>query len=128
MPYFFILPVYFVAFAGLLVISAMVRLWPTFRGISSYLFYGALGTLPGLLAGNFFFWSALLLFTVLFRQVPIAQAGEIVRNTVAVGFLAAAGIGLVIANCAGCASGFVAGLWWRARRDRRRELPAAAAE
>lgn len=128
MPYFFILPVYFALFAGLLVISTLVRLWPAFRGISSYLFYGALGTFPGLLAGNFLFWSGLLGFVMLFRHVPIEHAGEAVRNTVAVGFLAAAGIGLAIANCAGCASGFVAGLWWRARRDRRREMPAAEAE
>jgi hypothetical protein len=128
MPYFFILPVYFALFAGLLVISAMVRLWPAFRWVSSYLFYGALGTFPGILAGNFLFWSGLLGFVMLFRHVPIAQAGEVVRNTVAVGFLAAAGIGLAIANFAGCASGFLAGLWWRARRDQRREIQADGAE
>jgi hypothetical protein len=128
MPYFFIMPVYFMLFAGLLVVSGLVRLWPRFRWVSAHLWSGAIGTLSGVLAGNIVFWCVLMFFLLLVRQVPVREAGDAVRMVLTVGLVTAAGVGLAVANVAGCVAGFVAGVWWRVRENRRASALASSAE
>lgn len=52
MPYFFILPLYVLLVAVVLVAAAVFRLQPRFRYLSPYLVAGAIGSLPGMLIGN----------------------------------------------------------------------------
>jgi hypothetical protein len=115
MPYFIICPIYAVMFLGLLLLAGVLAFTKQFRRWSSYLVAGALGTLPGFIIGNVLFWLiAWGFFTVL--QKPLQQvSSDVVNGAAAMGLVIVFVGGLGLANVAGCAAGFLGGIWIRSK-------------
>jgi hypothetical protein len=113
MPYFIICPIYAVLFVGLILISLALLFIKELRHWSSYVACGAVGTIPGFILGNILFWvialGVLQIFQKPMQQITSDIAVGAATITVIIFFIG----GLAIANIAGCAVGFVGGLWIR---------------
>jgi hypothetical protein len=125
MPYFIICPIYAAMFVGMLLLAVALAYTKQFRSCSSYLVAGALGTFPGFIIGNVLFWLvAWGLLTLL--QKPLQQVNsDIANGAAAVGLVVSFVGGLAVANVAGCAVGFLAGIWIRSKFRRQHSAPNA---
>ena len=112
MPYFFIGPLYVMLLVGLLVFALIARCIPRLQPYSGDLAVGALGTVPGFIIGNAVFWAVVVGAALLLKK-PLDHATGAWKAGAAFGFAALFVTGLVLANLAGCAVGFLGGVWIR---------------
>lgn len=115
MPYFIICPIYAAIFVGLLLLAGVLAFTKQFRRWSSYLVAGALGTLPGFIVGNVMFWLAAIGVMAVLRKPLDLVESELGSGTATVGLILFLGGGLVFANIAFCALGFMGGFWLRSK-------------
>ncbi len=114
MPYFFIFPAYLLLFIGLLAVSLVFWFIRELRRWSSYIFWGALGTLPGFILGNVLFWLVAWGLLTLGQKSAPEISSDIAKGVATATVIIAFVGGLVIANVGGCVVGFCGGLWLRA--------------
>jgi len=127
MPYFFICPLYALLFMALMLVSLVLLFIRSWRQYSSYVFFGALGTLPGFIFGNVVFllvaWGMLAIHQKPMSQVTSDIAQGIATFNLIIFFVS----GLAIANLGGCVAGFLGGIWIRSMfRKKIQANPASA--
>ena len=113
MPYFFICPIYVLLVLGLLGLAVGVRFTSKYRGYTSHIVFGAIGTFPGFFLGNAMFWALFLGLVWLLKKVPMELSGDVIKTAAAFGLAGLFVGGLALANAVGFVGGFLSGFWLR---------------
>ena len=115
MPYFFVIPIYFLGFVGILIAALVCRLRPNLRHFSGYLLAGAIGSLPGFIVGN------LLLAAIV---APIVMGKVVFPDSLYWLSALIVGFGVFIGPFVVSFSGSLTGAWigWRLYGKRQRRV------
>jgi len=111
MLYFIIFPIYALLFMGFLLLSVIVLFIKPLRQWSSYLVFGALGTLPGFVIGNILFWLIVWGLLSLLHESAQEITSDIAKAVAIICFVG----GLAVTNIVGCTAGFLGGIRLRSK-------------